>query len=52
MKQFLFGFWLGILVGLSLIFSIFIYEPQEEEQTPASGKWIGWKNKHDYKPWE
>jgi len=52
MKNFLFGFWLGIFVGLTLIFSVLIYEPQEQEQEPVSGQWIGWKNKQNKKPWE
>ncbi len=54
MKEFLFGFWLGCLIGLSLIFSFFFYEEPEPEQkqTQASGQWIGWKNKHNHKPWE
>lgn len=53
MKQFLFGFWLGMFVGLTLIFSVLIYEPQEQEQEPANGQWIGWKNKNNnLKPWK
>ncbi len=54
MKQFLFGFWLGIFVGLTLIFSVLIYEPQEQEQEQetVSGQWVGWKNKHNKKPWQ
>ncbi len=45
-----------IIFGAALVVVFFFglnYEKQTKpDQKPANGDWIGWKNKHDFKPWE
>ena len=36
MNEFIFGFWLGLIVGLSIIYSVFIYEPEEQTEVNYS----------------
>ena len=44
-----------LILSTSLVVVFFLglqHKEPNQEQEPASGKWIGWKNKHNIKPWE